>query len=101
MIDETKKYLRSQEGVIQTPEEISPTDKLMEIIDVINNQLSPGQRGDLLDGKLDTKVQIVSNCLDFVRLTLKYIIFDNEALKRENAQLHSLLEDEDGCDLAS
>ena len=34
--------------------------------------------------------------IDFVRLSIKYILFDLEATRRENAQLRKLLEDDGG-----
>jgi hypothetical protein len=102
MNDETKKYLRSQERTLQTPEEVGMTNKLLEIVNIINDKLTPEQRGEFFNGNLNTKNQLIDQYLDFVRLTIKYIIFDNEALKREIAELHSLLENnDDGCDLAS
>lgn len=102
MSDETKKYLRSQERDTQTPEEVDMTNKLLEIVNIINEKLTPEQRGEFFNGNLNTKNQLIDQYLDFVRLTLKYLLFDNEALKREIVELHSLLEDNnDGCDLAS
>lgn len=102
MNDETKKHLRSQERAVQTPEEVGVTNKLLEIVNIINEKLTPEQRGEFFNGNLNTKNQLIDQYLDFVRLTLKYLLFDNEALKREIVELHSLLEDNnDGCDLAS
>lgn len=104
MNDETKKYLRSNERKIQNPTEdkIDINNKILEIVNLLNNQLSVEQRGDFFNGNLNTPNQLIDQYLDFIRLNLKYIIFDNEALKREIVELHSLLEDNnDGCDLAS
>lgn len=104
MRDETKKYLRSQETAVQIPEsEISINNKILEIINIINNQLAiPTDRAIIIEqcGGLNTKNQLIDNYLDFIRLTLKYIIFDNEALKREIVELQNMLEGDDGgCDL--
>ena len=96
MTDETRKYLRSTEKVAQTPEEVGMTNKLLEIVNIINEKLTPEQRGEFFNGNLNTKNQLIDQYLDFVRLTLKYLLFDNEALKREIVELHTLLEgDED------
>jgi len=95
MRDETKKYLRSQEKVVQTPEEVGMTNKLLEIVNIINDKLAPEQRGEFFNGNLNTKNQLIDQYLDFIRLTLKYILFDNEALKREIVELHNLLEGDD------
>jgi hypothetical protein len=100
MTDETRKYLRSTERKIQEPDDM--TNKLLEIVNIINEKLTPEQRGEFFNGNLNTKNQLIDQYLDFVRLTLKYLLFDNEALKREIVELHGLLEgDNDGCDLAS
>jgi len=100
MTDETKKYLKSTERKTQEPDEM--TTKLLEIVNVINSQLLPEQREEFFNGSLNSKDQLVSQYLDFISLTVKYILFDNEALKREIMELHSILEDNnDGCDLAS
>jgi hypothetical protein len=101
MTDETRKYLRSQEKNVQTPEEVGMTNKLLEIVNIINDKLTPEQRGEFFNGNLNTKNQLIDQYLDFIRLTLKYLLFDNEALKREIVELHSLLEGDDGCDLAN
>jgi len=99
MADETRKYLRSTEKKIQEPNDVN--NKLLEIVNIINNQLSLEQRGEFFNGNLNTPDQLIDQWLDFIRLTIKYIIFDNEALKREIVELHSLLEGDDGCDLAN
>lgn len=105
MRDETKKYLRSTERKIQNPAEdkININNKILEIVNLLNNQLSVEQRGDFFNGNLNTPAQLIDQWIDFIRLNLKYMIFDNESLKREIAELHNLLEgdDTDNCDLAS
>jgi len=102
MTEKTKKYLRNEEKEIQTPEDLNMTNKLLEIVNTINDKLSPNERGEFFNGNFNTREQLIDQYLDFVRLTLKYLLFDNEALKREIMELHSILEDNnDGCDLAS
>lgn len=102
MQDETKKFLRSQERVVQPLNEVGMTNKLLEIVNIINDKLTPEQRGEFFNGNLNTKNQLINQYLDFIRLTVKYLLFDNEALKREIMELHSLLEgDDNNCDLAS
>ena len=102
MTEKTKKYLRNEEKEIQTLEDLNMTNKLLEIVNTINDKLSPNERGEFFNGNFNTREQLIDQYLDFVRLTLKYLLFDNEALKREIMELHSILEDNnDGCDLAS
>lgn len=95
MTDENRKYLRSQEKAVQTPEKISVTSKLLEIVNIINEGLTPEQRGEFLDGNLNTKNQLVNQYLDFIRLTLKYMLFDNESLRKEIVQLRAIIDEDD------
>jgi hypothetical protein len=46
--------------------------------------------------ELQTTVVQLQDSIDFVRLSIKYLLFDLEATRRENAQLRKMLEDEPG-----
>lgn len=43
--------------------------------------------------QLKQTVSSLQESIDFVRLSIKYMLFDLEATRRENAQLRKLLED--------
>ncbi len=43
--------------------------------------------------ELETTVAQLQENIDFVRLSIKYLLFDLEATRRENAQLKKLLEE--------
>ncbi|MFQ5591908.1 MAG: transcriptional regulator [Phycisphaerae bacterium] len=43
--------------------------------------------------QLKETVNSLQESIDFVRLSIKYMLFDLEATRRENAQLRRLLED--------
>lgn len=103
MTDKSKEYIKKldERRGSRTPEQNSMANKLAAIVNLISDKMTPEERGDIFNGRFNTTDELVDMYLDFIRLTLTYVLFDNEVLKRENAQLHSLLEDEDGCDLAS
>ncbi len=44
--------------------------------------------------QLKETVASLQESIDFVRLSIKYMLFDLEATRRENAQLRKMLEDE-------
>jgi hypothetical protein len=41
-------------------------------------------------------VSSLQESIDFLRLSIKYLLFDLEATKRENAQLRKMLEERSG-----
>jgi len=43
--------------------------------------------------QLKETVSSLQESIDFVRLSIKYMLFDLEATRRENAQLRKMLED--------
>lgn len=43
--------------------------------------------------QLKETVNTLQESIDFVRLSIKYLVFDLEATRRENTQLRKLLED--------
>lgn len=45
--------------------------------------------------KLDTSIQGLQDSLDYLRVSLKYLLFDLEATRRENAYLKTLLQDKE------
>jgi len=69
--------------------------------------LPAGERGKLMDSvaaaserrrQVQETVSSLQESIDFVRLAIKYMLFDLEATRRENAQLRKLLEDGQDCD---
>ena len=76
--------------------------KLNEIVDEIGFIPRPhrkkmtvtGKRGDKYDKQLEKTVHHLQGKLDYLRISIKYLLFDLEATRRENAYLRKLLEDE-------
>ncbi|HVP12497.1 MAG TPA: transcriptional regulator [Phycisphaerae bacterium] len=46
--------------------------------------------------KLKKTVISLQEALDYLRLSIKYLLFDLEATRRENGQLRKMLEDQSG-----
>lgn len=46
--------------------------------------------------KLHQTVSSLQSSIDYLRLSIKYLLFDLEATRRENAQLRKMLEDQSG-----
>jgi len=46
--------------------------------------------------KLKRTVNSLQESLDYLRLSIKYLLFDLEATRRENGQLRKMLEDQSG-----
>ncbi len=46
--------------------------------------------------KLKQTVGTLKDSIDYLRLSVKYLLFDLEATRRENAQLRKMLEEEPG-----
>jgi len=78
--------------------------KLAELIAEIGT-LPVGERGKLEVLAAETRerhrqlketVNSLQESIDFVRLSIKYMLFDLEATRRENAQLRKMLEDNSG-----
>ena len=76
--------------------------KLAELVATIGT-LPPGHRAKLQvladqaklqHAKLAQTVSSLQESLDFLRLSIKYLIFDLEATRRENASLRQLLEEQ-------
>lgn len=44
--------------------------------------------------KLNKTVTNLQSSIDYLRLSIKYLLFDLEATRRENAQLRKMLEDQ-------
>ncbi len=44
--------------------------------------------------KLNKTVSSLQSSIDYLRLSIKYLLFDLEATRRENAQLRKMLEDQ-------
>lgn len=75
--------------------------KLAELVTEIQS-LPEGERGKLellaqqtrdRHKQLKETVSSLQESIDFVRLSIKYMLFDLEATRRENEQLRKLLED--------
>jgi len=78
--------------------------KLCELISQID-QLPSGQRDQLLQLAEQTKsrhekirqtVKDLQESLDYLRLSVKYLVFDLEATRRENQYLRKMLENSGG-----
>jgi hypothetical protein len=78
--------------------------KLGELIAEIGT-LPEGERGKLEVLAAETRerhrqlketVSSLQESIDFVRLSIKYMLFDLEATRRENAQLRKMLEEGQG-----
>lgn len=48
--------------------------------------------------KLKQTVNNLQESIDFLRLSIKYLLFDLEATRRENAQMRKMLEDNNKAD---
>jgi hypothetical protein len=48
-------------------------------------------------GELKQTVTNVQGSMDYLRLSIKYLVFDLEATRRENAHLRQMLEEEPGA----
>jgi hypothetical protein len=46
--------------------------------------------------KLKKTVSCLQEAMDYLRLSIKYLLFDLEATRRENGQLRKMLEDQSG-----
>jgi hypothetical protein len=81
--------------------------KMTELLDKIG-RLPESDRGSLEDlanqtkerrDRIQTSVAELQESIDYLRLSVKYLVFDLEATRRENAYLRRLLE-EHGRDAA-
>ena len=76
-------------------------DKLNELIKEIGSIPTPqrkklimlARQTDSCRKKLDKSVNSLQESLDYLRLSVKYLIFDLEATRRENKDLKSALDD--------
>jgi hypothetical protein len=77
--------------------------KLDELVREINDLPAP-QKQQLMttfrganegQKKLKKSVDQLQESLDYLRVCVKYLLFDLDATKRENAQLKEMIEDED------
>ena len=74
--------------------------KLNEFLNEINNPsankgkklLSVTQQAKLSDKKFRGNLEALHESLDHLRLTVKYVLFDLEATRRENKYLRKILE---------
>ena len=77
--------------------------KLSELVDEIDT-LPEGERAKLHDlaeqtrhrhRQLKETVSSLQESIDFLRLSIKYLLFDLEATRRENGQLRRMIDDSD------
>lgn len=78
--------------------------KLAELVREIDT-LPEGEKSKLADlaeetrqrhAKLKQTVTNLQDSIDYLRLSIKYLLFDLEATRRENGYLRKMLEDESG-----
>jgi ElaB/YqjD/DUF883 family membrane-anchored ribosome-binding protein len=80
-----------------TVDESSFQDKMNQILDRIR-ELPSTQASEAADGaetrraRVQTSVTELQDALDFLRLSVKYLVFDLEATRRENAYLRRMIE---------
>lgn len=78
-------------------DEISFQDKMNQILDRIRDLPGSGA-SDAADSsssrreRLQTSVNELQDALDYLRLSVKYLVFDLEATRRENAYLRRMIE---------
>jgi len=79
--------------------------KLGELISQINSVPEGDQQGDLMKLAEETKqrhdrmkktIADLQDSLDYLRLSVKYLVFDLEATRRENQYLRKLLDRQSG-----
>ena len=75
-------------------DEISFQQKMAEIMDRIRRLPGEAPEGQSPDRREQVKstVNELQDSLDFLRLSVKYLIFDLEATRRENAYLRKMVE---------
>ena len=81
-------------------------DRIQELMNEVRS-LSPSPKGskneyeavplrrDSAKNVLQQKMDQISDSLDYLRLTVKYILFDLEATRRENEYLKKMISDDD------
>ena len=78
-------------------------DKLNELVKEIGSIPAPERQKLIMlarkthncQKKLKSSVSSLQESLDYLRVSIKYILFDLEATRRENSYLKQLLEDRD------
>jgi len=75
-------------------DEISFQQKMAEIMDRIRRLPGEAPEGQNPDRREQVKTTVgeLQDSLDFLRLSVKYLIFDLEATRRENAYLRKMVE---------
>jgi hypothetical protein len=75
-------------------DEISFQQKMAEIMDRIRRLPGEAAEGHSPDRREEVRstVHELQDSLDFLRLSVKYLIFDLEATRRENAYLRKMVE---------
>ena len=66
---------------------VQPNLKIRTVLNVCGPQNDDGQRSEI-----EESVSKLQDSLDFLRLSVKYMVFDLEATRRENVYLRKLVE---------
>ncbi|MEY3026509.1 MAG: hypothetical protein RL136_2234 [Planctomycetota bacterium] len=81
-------------------DEISFQDKMNQILERIRelpsaNATAAGEAADSAESRrarVQSSIQELQDALDYLRLSVKYLVFDLEATRRENAYLRRMIE---------
>lgn len=97
MTEQSKEYIKKldEQRRKRTPEQNSMANKLAAIINLISDRMTPEERGEAFSGKFNTTDDLIDMYLDFLKLTVLYMIYDLEATRREANSLREMLEGKD------
>lgn len=97
MTEKSKEYVKKldEQRRGRTPEQNSMANKLAEIVNIISDKMTPEERGEAFNGKFNSTDELVDNYLDFIKLTVGYMIYDLEATRREAGALRQMLDERD------
>ena len=76
-------------------DEISFQDKMNQILERIRELPGSGAAADSAEARrerVQSSVNELQDALDYLRLSVKYLVFDLEATRRENAYLRRMIE---------
>ena len=97
MTEKSKEYIKKldEQRRGRTPEQNGMANKLAEIVNLINDKMTPEERGEAFNGKFNSTDELVDMYLDFIKLTVGYILYDLEATRRECKSLKDMLDGKD------
>jgi hypothetical protein len=87
---------------VATMDEVKLEDRLNELVKELTGVAEPrgiksAMPGEVQDSKLSTEeISSIQESLDYLRICVKYQLFDLEATRRENKFLRQLLEEREG-----